>query len=62
MSNSKYYKDSSGGREAINVDGTKQVETKNKRNVQECTYPATAARNSVTRHDSNTGERDMPEC
>jgi hypothetical protein len=46
----------------INVDGTRQVETKNKINVQESTYPATAARNSVTIHDdSNTGERDIPE-
>jgi hypothetical protein len=46
----------------INVNGTRQVE-KNKRNVKECTYPATAARNSVTKHgDSNTGERDKNSC
>jgi hypothetical protein len=49
----------------INMDGNRQVETENIINVQECTYPATAARNSVTTRrydDSNTGERDVPEC
>jgi hypothetical protein len=47
--------------EEINDDGIRQVETKNKINVEECIYPSTSADNSVTKHD-NIGERDIPEC
>jgi hypothetical protein len=45
----------------INDDGIRQVEKKNKINVEECTYSSTSADNSVPKHDDN-GERDIPEC
>jgi hypothetical protein len=61
MSSLKYViKKSLQQEDEINVDGIMQTE-KNKPAVQECTYPSTPSRNSVSKYDNASPEKDIAE-